>query len=458
MDLTLLVLISTPVLVLAGLAIPHKVLIVALGYASSLFVKLAIFNALPVYSLIGGLVSWMRVRRVEGVNGLRTLTRVLVIGGLVALMSAVWSPEPLDAMSTSLRWLALAPLVILAVNVLQENGYAGISTMLACLAPLALAQAGTTILFRLNPGAEDSYYQSGLGRFFLGEGSAALFTEAGWNNVRELDRAGGFLFVSVNRASLVMGVMFLVYFACWAFTRRAWPLLVAGALAVAIVLGGSKTGLVLLIVLPVFALAVAAVSSRRNAAGRIGLLLGALVAAVVALNVFVSTADEFVSASSATLVPRYTLWGEAARAMAENPIVGLGFGGWEARWGAGQVAANFSYRPAHNWFLQAWLDGGILYATMNIALVITVLILMLRAVSTATTVSSKRVFALMGSAFLWAFIHGNFDNTELFGDSQGFVFLAIAAAAFLVGIEVPDRTKSSRVQQSRSRRSTPQMG
>ncbi|MGL1585777.1 hypothetical protein ACSTHB_23380, partial [Vibrio parahaemolyticus] len=68
---------------------------------------------------------------------------------------------------------------------------------------------------------------------------------------------------SVNRAALVMGVMFMMYLGMWLYTRKLFPLLVSILLATAIISGGSKTGLVLLFVMPAFALTAAAVSRRR---------------------------------------------------------------------------------------------------------------------------------------------------------------------------------------------------
>jgi len=431
MDLTLSLLIAAPVIVLAAQLLPRRMLVVAIGYGSTIFSRVALFNALPLFSLLGGIIALLRARRTPHLAGVRPIMYVLVMGGLTALLSTLWSANGLDALATSLRWLALAPLVVVAVNVLQDDGIAGVSKMLGWLSPVVLVQAASTIYFRFNPSSEESYYRSGIARFFLGDAGQALFTDAGWNNVRELERAGGILFVSVNRAALVMGVMCLIYLGCWMSTRRIFPLLIAAVLAAAILFGGSKTGMLLLVILPAFALTAAAVSRRRNAASRMIILLTALVGAIVALQIFVNTADEFVTSSEITLLPRYVLWGEALRAIGENSFTGLGFGGWESRWSSGAVAADFTYRPAHNWFLQAWLDGGVLYVAANVTLVIVVVRQMLVSLSGAPTAREARLVAMSGSAFLWAFIHGTLDNTPIFGDPQASAFLAIAAGLII---------------------------
>lgn len=437
-DLTLWLLVVSPVILLVAQLLPRRVLIVLMGYASGVFNRVAYFNAIPLFSVLGGLITWTRVRRLPPSRNLRALASALVFGGLAALLAALWSVNGVEAFTTSLRWLALAPLVLVAFDVVTEEGVSGVSRMLMWLSPFAVIQAATTVFFRVSPSTEDAYYQSAPARFLLGDAATALFTPAGWNNVRELERAGGIFFVSVNRAALVMGVMFLLYLGLWLYTKKFLPLVVACFTAVAIVAGGSKTGLLLIVIMPVFALIAAAVSRSKNAASRLVVLLVALVVAAVGLQIFLNTADDFVTASETTLLPRYVLWGEAVRAITENPLAGLGFGGWLTRWDGGQVAADFLYRPAHNWLLQAWLDGGVVFGAANVVLVIVVIRLMLDSLRTAPTLRDARFIALSASAFLWSFIHGTLDNTPIFGDPQASAFLAIAGAV-MIALGMPAR-------------------
>ena len=102
------------------------------------------------------------------------------------------------------------------------------------LVPL-LTLAASVVAFRLSPEIEERYYKSSVSRLFLGDTGHALYTAAGANNALELERAAGFLYVNVNRASMVLGVSFLVILAagiitgsrkrasahtCW--QRRCW--------------------------------------------------------------------------------------------------------------------------------------------------------------------------------------------------------------------------------------------
>ncbi|WP_248240538.1 O-antigen ligase family protein [Microbacterium kunmingense] len=335
------------------------------------------------------------------------------------------------AFITAARWFALGTLTVVAVNMIQSDGLPAAGKILAAMAPVALAQAATTVLFRFVPTVEANYYASGLSRPFLGGAGQALTTEQGYNNVVALERAGGFLFVSVNRASLVMGIMLVTYLAYAALARKRWPIWVALPLAGAIVATGSKTGLALLIVMPLFAFFLARAAGSQRPAGRIGAVLVALVVAVVGAQVFLSTADEYVQASADTLTPRLILWGAALNAIGGSPVFGLGFGNWTRELEAGTFVLGFSSRPVHNWLLQAWLDGGLGFATANVALVIVVLTIMLRAQTVNATKHERLGFALAGTAFLWAFVHGLGDNSSVIGDPQNLVFLILAGGVLL---------------------------
>lgn len=433
MDLTLWLLLAFPLAIVAAQIFKRRTLVVLIGYGSAFFNRIALFNTIPLFSLLGGLAAWTRLRRLPTSPSARALTNALIFGGLTSLVAILWSSDGVAAFTTSLRWLALASLVLLALDVVYHEGISGITRMLVWLSPIAIVQAATTIYFRVNPQAEDSYYNSGLARFFLGDAAPALFTEKGWNNVRELERAGGILFVSVNRAALVMGIMFLLYLGLWLYSKRVLPLVLAILLAVAIVASGSKSGLVLLVIMPLFAFIAAAMTQTRNVAFRLVILLVALIFSSIGSQVFLNVADDFVTSSEKTLVPRYVLWGQAIKAIGENPILGLGFGGWQERWEAGQVEANFLYRPAHNWLLQAWLDGGLIYAAANVVLAVVTVAITFRALIASRNVGEARFIALASSTFLWSYIHGTLDNTPIFADPQAGAFLAIAGAIVVAG-------------------------
>lgn len=447
-----MLLLAVPVAVLVGLAVPRHIMLAGVGYVSALFVGANVLGV-QMSGIVGGLIGLMRGKRpTVKIPGLSAYMTALVVGGLLALTAAIWStPSPLPYI-TAVRWLSLAALTLVTVNMIMADGIASVGKLLALLAPLALAQAISTVIFRVDPNVEATYYASDLGAVFLRNTGRALTTAEGYNNVVELERAGGFLFVSVNRAALAMGIMLLAYLAYATIARKRWPKFVALSLAGAIIATGSKTALVLLLALPLFAFLLSRAASSRTPAGRIGVVLAGALGLAVGTQVFVSTADEFVQASEQTLQPRVVLWSEALRAIGEDPLFGLGFGGWIERWDAGGVAAGFSSRPAHNWFLQAWLDGGLGFVVANVALAVVALVMLVRAVRVETSRAHRLGFALAGSAFLWAIIHGMGDNSPIIGDPHSSVFLMVCAALLLTAPTIAEPQPSSELAMKKPRR------
>lgn len=431
--MTLLLLAAAPIAIVCGLLLPRWVFFGLMGMFGMVLPRANILQ-IPLHSGLGGLVAWMKARRPEQkVRGLAPLVASLVFGAAAIALSFLNSPNFPASLQAFCSWAALASTTVFAVNLIMKDGLGAVGKTLALLAPIALAQGLTTLVFRFIPAIESAYYSSSISKIFLGGAGEALSTETGRNNVVSLERAGGFLFVNVNRASMVMGIIMLAYCAYALLSRKKWPLFVVIPLAAAIALGGSKTGLALLIVLPLFSIFLATASRASNAPARMGLVLSALAAAVVGVQVFFATADDFLAASEETLQPRLQLWGESLRAIAENWFLGLGYGGWTERWEQGNVHIPFSIRPVHNWFLQAWLDGGILFAAANVVFVVVIVTIMLRAVSAPGSFQHKLAMAFGGAGFLWAIIHGLGDNTSILSDPPALVFLALLSGFMLAG-------------------------
>ncbi|WP_162237671.1 O-antigen ligase family protein [Agreia sp. Leaf244] len=431
--MTLLLLAATPVAIVCGLLLPRWLFFGVMGIFGMLLPRANVLQ-IPLHSGLGGLVAWMRARRPDHkVRGLAPLVITLLFGAATIVLSFASSPDFPASLQAACSWAALASTSVLAVNLIMKDGLGAVGKVLALLTPIALAQALTTLVFRFIPTIESAYYSSSISKIFLGGAGQALSTDTGRNNVVSLVRAGGFLFVNVNRASMVMGIILLAYCAYALLSSKKWPLLVVIPLAAAIALGGSKTGIALLVVLPLFSIFLATASRAANAPARMGLVLSALAAAVVGVQVFFATADDFLAASEETLQPRLQLWGEAIRAIRENWFLGLGYGGWTQRWEQGNVHIPFSIRPVHDWFLQAWLDGGILFAAANVIFVFVIVTITLRAVSSPGSFQYKLAMAFAGAAFLWAIIHGLGDNTSILSDPPALVFLALLAGFMLAG-------------------------
>lgn len=415
----------------ASLAMPRWLLLAMVATLNIALPTVYVAGA-PLYAVAMGLMCLVRLGHAPAwPAGTVALAGSLGFGAVASLIATAWSPDVGTAVSTATAWLALVPALLLAVNVVTTEGLPAVGKLLLVLTPIVLAQAISTVVFRLSPPLEASYYQSGLASFFLADAGAALFTPLGANNVTELDRAGGMFFVNLNRASMVMGVLLLLYATYALLAHKRWPWLITCMLGAAIVLGGSKTGLALLVVLPLFAWMLARAAVRDRPESRMGLILVAVVLVGVGLQLFFTYAVSFISASEATLEPRRLLWDEAWQAIAENPVLGLGFSGWTERWISGGVGLDFSERPVHNWVLQAWLDGGVLLLAASTALVLVVSRQTVRSMQIPGGFRQKFAMAVAGSGLMWVFIHGLGDNTSVIGDPHNAVPIVVLAALSL---------------------------
>lgn len=426
----LLILVGLPATLVVCLLLP-RTLLLWLWSILTFLPRISLLN-IPAYSSFGTLmlllrtpIGYLRGQRLPGIIGSATSA------GAVAALSALWSPAPTDALISAFAWFGVAAGMFAMTYLVWTEGHRAIGRLLIWSSPLIVTQAFTTIYFRFQQPAELAYYGSGVAKAILGTAATGLTTGDVVNNVLDPNRAAGIFFTSVNRAALAMGVMMVTYLAYAFMARRRWPWIIAALLGAAIILGGSKTGLALSIVLPVFSFVLASVANSANAAGKISIVFAALVGSAIAIQIFLATADDYISASEQTLLPRLVLWSESSRAIAEDPLLGLGFGGWFQRWESGRVDANFTMRPAHNWALQAWMDGGILYLTLLVLFVLSAAILLVRSVSRIGSYRDRVARALSGSAFIWCFIHGMGDNTPLFADPPATLFLSICAAIMI---------------------------
>ncbi len=422
----LLAVLALPLVIVALMALPRPAMLALIACIGLLFSRWT-FLGIPLVAVAGGAAALLRadIRDVTGVRGFRGFAVLGAACGMLALLSVAWSPQPPLALQAAAQWLALIPMTIVGMNMVRDDGISAIGKSLALLSPILAIQAISTIVFRFAPLLESTYYASALSNLFLRDAGRG-------NNVIALDRAGGFLFTNVNRATLVMGIAVMLLLAYSTLARRRWPLPLAALLIAAIAVAGSKTAWIILLLLPLVALLISYAAGTRSAGTRIGASLVSVGLVSVAVQSFVAAADEFVEASQATLVPRVTLWHEGLRAYAENPLQGLGFGGWSQRWSSGSVVIDFSERPLHNWVLQAAVDGGAIYAALNIGFVALIVLVLLRRVFDVASARERIGVVLAAGAFLWAFVHGLGDNTSALGGYENLGLLPLAATLLFV--------------------------
>lgn len=411
----------------------------------------------PIILLLLVLTSMSRSPKSANTSSPWRLRSTIGLLTLTCIIAAIWSPNPNAALYAAVVWVALLVMVGRCWNLVPNHQHLRILSYYLMVPMLVLAMS--IMAFRISPELERTYYQSSLSRLFLGNVGANIYSgfDRTTNNALEVDRAAGILFVNVNRASMALGVAFLVIYAVSKFADS--NLLKAGSIviAAAIPFTGSKTGTLLLVSALAVLTAARFAGVHKDAAGRaIGTILP-LGAVALGARAVLQSADQFITESQQTLRPRRLLWREAWRALEEAPLSGLGFGGWENRWATGGVQVPFidSPRPVHNWLLQAWLDAGIGYAALNALLAALVLATTIRCYrSTTRRRSAHRLPAAL--ALAWVVFHGFGDNTPLYGDASLVAIMALAWSLALHTDNGPaEQNPNSRLDSFESRTSAP---
>lgn len=365
-------------------------------------------------------------------RGLVWLALVIALANVVV---STWSPAPLEALRMAANFVALAVAAGLTSLVLS-SGTARLKIPLAWAAPALILQSAITILFFFSPDLEAQYLQWPFAKYFSGGGVELLYTSQ-FNNVLFPEKAGGF-FLNGNTASMFMATAAWLYFAIGVRTRTRWMIVVALISLAGAVGTGSKTALLLGGVSVIVVVLLAAL--RRN------FLVGALVlmlvpiAALVAVDLLSSSAALNQDAGT-TLGSRGRIWTLAWSGISRSPIAGLGYGGWIDLFTAEGGFIGFDQRPAHNFVLQAWLDGGVVYLVLVITLALFSIVVGLRALAAAGTGREALAASSMVMSVVWVFAHGLADNTWVYGEWHSLPFFAIAvvtAASWSMKTEKPD--------------------
>src|SRR6266540_3145635 len=265
------------------------------------------------------------------------------------------------------------------------------------------------VLFRLLPGVEHMFLQT-VGGFFAGQNTvAALFGEHG-NNVVDPAKSGG-VFVNANVAAMFLGVNGLAALAVSAVTRTRWVRVVGVAALVAILFTGSKSATIQVLV---------------PAGSAVAALLALLVAVTGLLHPLLEA-----------FITRTAIWAFGAESFRHHPVLGLGYGGWQA--GFDRYAASHHLNqnfPPHNVLLAAWATTGIAGLVLTVMFFAFSIKLFVRAPLGGVTFA-----ACGGAAVAWILIQGMGENTDVFGEIH-----LIPVVALLVGYltrYLGEETKSS---------------
>ncbi|WP_285319364.1 O-antigen ligase family protein [Pseudarthrobacter sp. lyk4-40-TYG-27] len=348
----------------------------------------------------------------------------IAIGAIVLIQafSAAWSPDPLQAIRSAGTTFTLLVVLVASTDVLTfaPNRFRKVLDISGLFVSFHAVLIATFFLF---PKIESTYLRSSIARYFSGEGVTRIYSDL-FNNVVLDGKAGGF-FVNGNTASMFMGVCSALFMASFfKFKSKAYLLVAVMAYAGAL-LTGSKTALFIGVAW------VGACVLLYAAAKKAHLFLPGIMVAVLGLQAglayILDKVPEFAMDSSHTFGSRQLMWNVAIDGLSESPFLGLGYGGWFSQYEKFGSEIGFSVRPAHNLILQTWLDTGIpgvAALLLFFGAIFAVCITLSRSGRDRYSAVACCLLAMAG----WIFIHGQGDNTALYGDTHSLVFFGVGLA------------------------------
>jgi O-antigen ligase len=351
---------------------------------------------------------------------------------LVTILSFSWSVDlhlALAALSNLLGFL----IVYAGFTAQSRRGAEWIVRGTRLMALAALFLAFSVVAFRLLPLVKMGFLQSPLGSIFINANVLNELFLDGKNNVFDPLKSGGFGFVNANVASTELGMLAMMLFG----VSRAYGdrlLLISSIVLIGVIpFTGSKAGIMLigamcglLYLLYLFRKGGVAQGFLAISGGLVILLLLGLLGPIETR----SSAAGFGSEVQGTTDTRFLIWEFAVSSLAKSPLLGQGFGGWQATFPAyaRQVGLSPNF-PPHNTFLYLWSQSGILAMLLGLCFAVAVL---KRAFAQIRHVDDEcRGLALaLGMGFLWLTSQGLGENLGLLGETHMAPVLAAMMALF----------------------------
>lgn len=368
--------------------------------------------------------------------------KLLTTLAITALIATLWSPLTNIALIAAVQIISLLVIALHAAYVLRDDPR-GLTLIFHLLSLGVIVEAVLVVLFRLRPDVESAFLQTQVARLLIGTDKLGNFFAGSPDNVLDPEKAGG-LWLNANTASMFLGVSACAFMVAYKRYGSRWFLLTAAIGASSIVFAGSKTGLLLLVIMPLIAY-VFPFLLRTN--GRAWILPVALVA-YPAFLVIQSVIDsllpaKFAEDSAMSLATRSVIWDVAGQLFTSNPVIGLGYGGWGANFFAYSGGALGRSFPPHNVIIAMWSDSGLLGAGVLVAFMGAVIIGHIRRIaSTPGRISAAWGWSL--AAFTWTWTHGMADATTFYGDMRTVTVLGLLIAFLLHDPQLAEKTPSAR--------------
>lgn len=390
----------------------------------------------PLFTLVKGLT----LSRMAGIIAIPVLARHVrslraplfmylpLLIGLWMLATTFWAPDRSSSLIDGLE-LILGALALLVPFATHFRAATAVSVA-KVISPLVVLSSISVVLFAIFPALERAYYGSStLAKLVHGPSDVAAINSGELIInvfVRGGLKSGGIFFSNANRASLVLGIAALAYLVVFLLYRLRFALVVSIIAAIGNLATLSKTGIVLLLLLPAGVLFV--VLLRRRLIRTLERpLLWATAVLLAAVTVFVVVfGTTFATAINDAMRPRLRLWGPAWDFLWMRPLMGSGEGAWLTYWAP--IGEKYGYEtvyPPHNFLLEAGGIGGVGVVLAILIFFGCMIVWLWKQIGRAASMRAALVPATLLTAWLWIFIHGFGDNTMYLGLGRDVPFLVI---------------------------------
>lgn len=343
-----------------------------------------------------------------------------LVGGILLFILAsfvlalLWSPEPLQSLRFLASTIALF-FLMLAVRRAEGGPLGALRSVVRVTVPVGFVQAISTVLFMASPAAEENYLRSSLAPLLLGQRAVLLYSTLPDNVILD-DKSGGLLFYNGNTASMVMGVWAMCIAIVAYQNRSRLYFTAAGTCLIGAFATGSKSGILLAILIPLFVGVIVFFSKGSKKFGPFMLAVVTSAFFLLFMPMFRSQIDTYLLSSDNSSRARDLLWSAAGTAFGEYPVFGLGWGGWERFWPAMSSGTGLlPSLPPHNFLIQTWAQAGLLPVVAVILLFGASFVRLSKQVFFANAIEPARTAALSMGVLAWIFFHGMYDTTAFFG-------------------------------------------
>lgn len=383
---------------------------------------LSVYLILSLFSLMLA-VSMVDVRNVPA-------TGVLIPFIVIIIMNVVYiflSPDVAEGGRSLVFSLPFGAIFYISYVYMSKNPNL-IENLFTFYALMSVVQSILTILFIISPDLEMKFLYSQMAGIFVNPNTLAHLALTGSGNVLDVYKAGGF-FDNGNLAAVYNEISASTAICAMAMARNRGKKLRSTLLFilflvhyVSIFATGSKSGAVMAVSMPFMWMIVRFFIRNQRRLDKLALASLALFLFCFVVYYFSSEilTNEIIDNGERNAARRIVIWDAALKLFLQNPISGLGYGGWYENFK--DYGASFSYMqvygdmPAHNMLIIIWAETGLIPALM--------ILLLMKAVFTYSKkfaqIGRVELFmaSVISSVFICIFLHSMIDNFIFYREAR----------------------------------------